>query len=166
MEEVISLRDKILNESGKNIINIRDREFIDSVTKSTNDNLKDIILFVYLDHKEDDLDTINKFVDEINELCRGYRKNNVYFFVYLFSDHEPTFYKGIDKCNNLLKKDEIDANGIYSRCNVYHYKTNLQTFHNYIPKAEGFIQIYKNTDNFKIIEFFEKKCVEDLMNKS
>lgn len=157
MENNVISRDELFEKIKKdkdNNLTQETKQFLEAVKKEKENFLKDIVLYVYFDG---DMSEGNKLVDELNELCKYYRKNEASFFIYIFSEQSQDYFKGIDKTNNLLDTKEVSIDGIYSRANIFHYKYDKETFYRSLPFNKSYMRNIKYTDKIIIIEYYEKE---------
>lgn len=132
-------------------INKQDKEFIEEIIKHRKKSYKDIILYIYTNTDNED------FINRINNLCKDYRNNHIEFSIYIYTPISSTSnFSKIDKTNDLKNQYEVDPNGMFSRCNIFHFNYDKKVYNDAIPKCD-YLNILDSDSNTTLIEYFEKE---------
>lgn len=168
-------------------------DFLEQIRKHREDNLKDVILYIYYKYGKNDIysdliDTegnvcnnefeISEFVDEINLLCSEYISKNLDFMVHLFTPFSLTeVYYGIDRHVD-QKNPNIDKLGFYTaspprvfHCycdkDKYDKEDHKKLFDDFVnPLNKKFKLKLKEDSRITLIEYYEKACFRSTNEQS
>lgn len=132
-------------------VNKYDKDFVEEIIKHRKKTYKDIILYIYTNTDNED------FINRINDMCRDYRKHNIEFSIYIYTTISSTSnFSKIDKTTDLKNDYEVNPDGMFSRCNIFHFNYDKKVYNDAVPKCD-YLNIIDSNPNTTLIEYFEKE---------